>query len=127
MPNIDAGGLRVATLTVDADTIRAYADLTDDFNPIHLDPAFAAGTPLGGVIAHGTMSICLLWQAIFLSLGETALTDMELDIRFVRPVRIGETLSASGRRVDGGAYDVWVRAGDGSDRLAGTLRPVATG
>ncbi len=115
--------LQTATLKVDAATIRAYAELTDDFNPIHLDPEFAATTPLGGVIAHGTLSVCLLWQALFRSFGERAFDGLDLDIRFIKPVRIGETLLAGGAPGSDGHYDVWVRADDGSDRVVGTLRP----
>jgi len=122
--------LQTATLKVDAETIRAYAELTDDFNPIHLDPAFAAATPMGGVIAHGTMSLCLLWQALFRSFGDRAFDGLDLDIRFVKPVRVGETLCAGGApSTDAGAdgcYDVWVRGDDGSDRVVGRLRPAPT-
>lgn len=105
------------------DSIRAYAGLTDDFNPIHLDPAFAATTPMGGVIAHGTMSICLLWQSLFRSFDAAVLAAAELDVRFVRPVRVGELLQAGGQAEteDPRLYNVWVRADDGTDRLAGTL------
>lgn len=116
--------LTTVDLKVSTDSIRAYADLTDDYNPIHLDPAFAATTPMGGVIAHGTMSICLLWQAIFRSFDTATLAAAELDVRFVKPVRIGELLQAGGRAdaEDPRLYTVWVRADDGADRLAGTLR-----
>ena len=118
--------LQTATLKVDAATIRAYAELTDDFNPIHLDPEFAATTPLGGVIAHGTLSVCLLWQALFRSFGDRAFDGLDLDIRFIKPVRIGETLLAGGEPgAADGCFDVWVRGDDGSDRVVGTLRPSA--
>jgi len=116
--------LQTATLRVEPEVIRAYADLTDDYNPIHLDPEFAARTPMGGVIAHGTMSICLLWQALFRSFGPAAFEALDLDIRFLKPVRNGETLTAGGEPNAGGTdvFDVWVRADDGSDRVAGTVR-----
>lgn len=119
--------LATVDLKVSTDSIRAYADLTDDYNPIHLDPAFAATTPMGGVIAHGTMSICLLWQAIFRSFDAATLAAAELDVRFVKPVRIGEVLQAGGRAdaADPRLFAVWVRAEDGADRLAGTLRLAA--
>ena len=118
--------LTPATLYVTQDVIRAYGDLTNDFNPIHLDPDFAARTPMGGVIAHGTMSICLLWQALFRSFGADRFADLALDVRFVKPVRIGETLTAGGQPgAEPGVYDVWVRGDDGSDRVAGTVRPGA--
>jgi 3-hydroxybutyryl-CoA dehydratase len=113
--------LQSATLLVDYATIRAYADMTNDFNPVHLDEEFAAKTPMGGVIAHGTMSICLLWQALYRSFGAAAFDAIELDIRFVKPVRIGETITAGGSPVEGyhGKFDMWVRGEDGADRIVG--------
>lgn len=113
--------LAPATLTVSMDAIRAYGELTDDFNPIHLDPEFAATTPMGGVIAHGTLSICLLWQAVFNTFAASVFDDLDLDIRFVKPVRVGELLTAGGQRQPDGGYEVWVRGPDGADRLSGTL------
>ena len=120
--------IKPVSLRVEPSTIRAYAELTDDFNPIHLDPVFAATTPMGGVIAHGTMSICLLWQAVFKTFGEAAFAStVDLDIRFVKPVREGETLTAGGKAHadDDGLYEVWVRGEDGEDRVGGTLRLAA--
>jgi acyl dehydratase len=121
--------LQTATLKVTADAIRAYAELTQDFNPIHLDPVFAAGTPMRGVIAHGTMSIGLLWQMLLRNHGAAAFDGLALELRFVKPVRIGETLTAGGsaRAGEPGRYDVWVRADDGGDRLAGTVALAAGG
>lgn len=119
--------LATVTLDVDMATIRAYADLTADFNPIHLDPEFAARTPMGGIIAHGTMSMCLLYQMLERNLGSAVIAKLDLDVRFLRPVREGETLVAGGAARDGavGEYNVWVRGPDGSDRLAGTARVAA--
>jgi len=120
--------LASARLTVEPPLIEAYADLTQDFNPIHLDPAFAAETHMGGVIAHGTMSIGLIWQSVEQSLGASAFVDADLDIRFIKPVRLGETLVAGGslRVNDSRTYDVWVRDdSDDSDRLVGSLRLAA--
>jgi 3-hydroxybutyryl-CoA dehydratase len=119
-----AGTLQPLSLKVETPVIRAYAQLTDDFNPIHLDPQFAAATPMGGIIAHGTMSICLLWQMLYRSLGGSAFEALELDVRFVNPVREGEILTAGGtaNAASPGLFDVWVRGPDGSDRVAGTLR-----
>ena len=116
--------LTPARLTVDAALIAAYAELTQDFNPIHLDAEFAAGTTMGGVIVHGTMSIGLIWQSLERSLGTAALSGAQLDIRFIKPVRLGEGLLAGGQRRPGSTqtYDVWVRREhDNGDRLVGTL------
>ncbi len=114
------------TLDIGMDVIGAYAALTDDYNPIHVDPVFAASTPMGGVIAHGTLSMCLLYRMVERNLGPAAFSALDLDVRFVKPVRIGDRLVAGGApRADAAdTWDVWVRAGDGQDRVAGTLRIV---
>lgn len=116
--------LETVTLHVEMASIQAYAELTDDFNPIHIDPEFAVTTPMGTVIAHGTMSICLLWAAIFRSFSGTTLSAPELDVRFVKPVRVGDLLQTGGEAdpADPNLYKVWVRAEDGADRIVGTLR-----
>ena len=116
--------LQSVQLEATPEVVRAYGELTDDFNPIHLDPAFAATTAMGGCIAHGTMSICLLWQSLFRTFGGNAGSRVELDVRFVKPVRVGETIHAGGELQPGepGCYTVWVRGGDGVDRVTGTAR-----
>lgn len=86
-------------LAVDETAIQRYARITGDYNPIHVDPGFAAQTEMGGVIAHGTMSLNLIWQMLEKALGRQALPSLELDIRFRRPVRPGDMLEA------GGAWD----------------------
>jgi len=112
--------LAPVTLTVTMDVIRAYGTLTDDFNPIHTDPVFAATTPMQGVIAHGTLSICLLWESVQQSLPSRVFDDLTLDVRFVKPVRVGEVLTAGGER-QADSYAVWVLGPDGADRLNGRI------
>ena len=121
--------LQTASLTVDQTIIRAYADLTNDFNPIHLDPEFAAKTAMGGVIAHGTMSVSLIWQALEKTLGGTCLPHIELDIRFIKPVRLGDKLLAGGQlqQTDTRTYDIWVREErDEENRIIGTATYLKT-
>jgi 3-hydroxybutyryl-CoA dehydratase len=116
--------LHPARLTVTEAAIRAYAELTDDFNPIHLDGDFAAKTPMGRPIAHGTMSLGLIWQCLGLNFPADALATTALDVRFVKPVYIGDELMAGGEAdpEQAGRWKVWVRAQDGLDRIVGTLQ-----
>jgi 3-hydroxybutyryl-CoA dehydratase len=116
--------LHTVRLTAAPQVIRSYGELTDDFNPIHIDPDFAAKTPMGRCIAHGTMSIGLVWQSLFRTFGLDAGQRVELDVRFVKPVFAGETIEAGGELQSGdpGCYAVWVRGTDGVDRVTGTAR-----
>lgn len=95
-------------MLVDQSVINAYAKITDDFNPIHLDPAYAASTPMGGIIAHGTMSLGLIWQMLARNLGASADT-ARMTVRFIAPVRPGDRIVA-GANVDGdGRLKIWVK------------------
>jgi 3-hydroxybutyryl-CoA dehydratase len=120
--------LEPVSLTVTPAAIEAYAQLTQDFNPIHLDPEFAARTPMGGVIAHGTMSVGLIWRALAQSLLPDDFCNIRLDVRFVKPIRLQETVVAGGRLQAGDQplYDVWVQgAEDGVERIVGTAQLLA--
>ncbi len=110
------------SLTVDQAKIRQYAEITDDFNPIHLDAEFAEKTPMQGVIAHGTMSMNLIWQAITGTFGMDAAAGAELDIRFIRPVRLGDVVTAGGETSSEGSgrFKVWVRNQAGEPVIEGT-------
>ncbi|QFT61040.1 (R)-specific enoyl-CoA hydratase (plasmid) [Sulfitobacter sp. THAF37] len=106
------------SLQTSAGITRAYADLSNDFNPLHLNPAFAAGTPFGAPIAHGAMALDLLLNAVEASFGPDHAA--EIDIRFTAPVKVGERITAGGEASDNG-YDVWVRKDDGTVVLSGVL------
>jgi acyl dehydratase len=108
---------------IDRPAIRLYAEISDDFNPIHVDPKFAAATPLGGIIAHGMLSLNLIWQSLRATYGPGSGEGARLDVRFVRPVRENDIVSASGRLRDGaaGVYEVMIENQNGEPVIAGTL------
>ncbi len=114
--------LHPVSLTVDQAAILAYAAITDDFNPIHVDPLFAAGTAIGRVIAHGTLSLNLIIQAIALSFGSNRAARTAIDIRFSRPVFVDDTVEAGGHEDPQapGRFEVWVRKQDGTTVIEGT-------
>ncbi|MCO5070460.1 MAG: MaoC family dehydratase [Rhizobiaceae bacterium] len=106
---------------------RKYAELTTDFNPIHMDPVFAAGTSFGQPIIHGTMGLNLLVDTIEATFGDPA-PGLEIDVRFIRPVPVGTTIRAGGslRKASTGTYDVFVETAAGERAVEGTLRVVTT-
>ncbi len=114
--------LKPSSRQVDFQSILNYADVTNDYNPVHVDKEFAAKSPMGGIIAHGTMSVALIWQALKNTLGVAALNRVHLEIRFVRPVRIDDTVTGGGELQAGASnvYDVWVKNQKGEDVIRGT-------
>lgn len=85
------------TRTVTADTIREFVDATGDDNPIHSDPAFAAGTRFGRVIAPGILTGGMLSAVIGTRLPGPGTVYLSQSFRFLRPVYVGDTVTA---RVD---------------------------
>lgn len=113
--------LKPVSLDVSPGSIAAYAEITRDWNPIHLDEEFAKTTRMGGIIAHGTMSLNLIWQSLALSLGAEALSRITLDARFIKPVRPGDQVEAGGEwSADAGGWNVWVKTGSGEIVISGT-------
>lgn len=106
------------SLLTSVEVTAAYANLSNDFNPLHLDPAFAAGTPFGAPIAHGAMALDLLLNAVDARFGPDQA--VQIDIRFTAPVKVGERITAGGT-ASGSSYDVWVRKDDGTVVLSGVL------
>lgn len=117
------------TLRVDSARIRAYAEATQDFNPIHLDPSFAEKTEMKGIIAHGTMSLNLIWQSLTATFGLDPASRAKLDVRFTAPVREHDVLTSGGVRRDpaGPVFAVWVKNADGIAVIKGTATVEVTG
>jgi acyl dehydratase len=82
--------------TIGEGDIALFAGLTGDFTPIHTDAHYAANTPFGGRIAHGTLTmstaIGLLTQVGLLGDGVIALLNLNWDFKGV--VMIGDTIYA---------------------------------
>ncbi|MEO8755784.1 MAG: MaoC family dehydratase, partial [Casimicrobiaceae bacterium] len=84
----------VRRVVFDADSIREFATLSGDFNPLHHDEAFAAASPFGGIIASGPHVVALM-----MGLDATALTQrfdavgLGFDFRFVKAIPAGAVLS----------------------------------
>ena len=105
-----------------AETTLDYAALTNDHNPLHVDPSFAATTPFGGPIAHGTMALNLLLTGIEQSVADAFRID-QVQVRFVAPTPLPNRLVTRAVLEDDGtgAYSVAVTRDDGTEVLSGTV------
>jgi 3-hydroxybutyryl-CoA dehydratase len=86
---------RVRRLVTQA-MIDAYAALSGDRNPLHVDPAYAAGSPFGGTIAHGMMTLAIASQMLARWNPTGWSAGGEIDIAFVGPVRPGDEILTAG-------------------------------
>ena len=82
--------------TLSQEKIDRYARASGDFNPIHVDPAFAAQTPFGGTIAHGMLLLAYLSEMLTAAFGQAWLSGGRLKVRFKGAARSGETVAIGG-------------------------------
>ena len=81
--------------TLAQEDINAFAAVSGDTNPAHLDPAYADATLFHGVIAHGMWGgamISALLGTVFPGPGTIYL---EQALHFSKPVRLGDTLTVT--------------------------------
>jgi 3-hydroxybutyryl-CoA dehydratase len=91
---IKVGDTASSTRTVTDADIVAFAELTGDHNPIHLDDGCAATTRFGRRIAHGMFGASLISAVIGNDLPGTGSIYLSQTLRFVAPVYLGDTVTA---------------------------------
>ena len=79
---------------LDAARVQAFANATEDWQPIHLDSAAGAASPFGTCVAHGFLTLSMLsamsYQVVPDLPGMRASVNYGFDrIRFVAPVPVG--------------------------------------
>lgn len=78
-------------ISVHKEMVKAYAEASLDFNPIHLDENFARSAGLNSCIAHGMLSLGLSISAV--EKAELQLKDISVvDVKFKDKLYVGETL-----------------------------------
>lgn len=90
---VEIGLRRSHSRTISAADIDTFADLSGDHNPVHMDEEYGKKTIFGSRIAHGVISLGLLSAAMAKLPGLPIF--MSQSVRFLKPVRIGDTITAS--------------------------------
>ena len=81
---------------IDQARIEQYARASGDFNPIHIDQAFAARSQFGGTIAHGMMVAAMISEMMTSAFGQCWSDTGSIKIRFRSPVKPGQSVTARG-------------------------------
>ena len=72
-----------------------FARVSGDHNPLHMDEEYARTTQFKGRIAHGALSASYISAILGNDLPGPGAVFMELNLKFVRPVRIGDTVTST--------------------------------
>ncbi len=89
---VDIGYRTTHTKTITEADIVKFAEVSGDYNPVHVNEDYARKTFFGGRIAHGVIAIALISAAAAKLPGLVIL--LSHSSRFLKPVKIGETITA---------------------------------
>ena len=80
--------------TIEQSDIQAFANVTGDHNPVHLDEAFAQTTRFGRRIAHGMLTASLISSVLANKLPGEGSVYLTQTLQFVAPVYAGDRVTA---------------------------------
>ena len=83
-----------AKTITNADVI-AFAGISGDTNPVHLNHEFASETLFEGQIAHGMLTASFISTVIGTKLPGPGCIYVSQNLRFMAPVKVGDTVTAT--------------------------------
>ncbi len=92
--DIEIGMTRHVRKTITDLDIELFAKVSTDHNPVHLDESYAQDTIFGGRIAHGMLTAGLISAVIGEQLPGHGSVYMGQTLKFLAPVRPGDTVEA---------------------------------
>lgn len=98
--DMEIGMSRHLWKTVTDEDIEMFARVSTDFNPVHMDDAYAQDTIFGGRIAHGMLTAGLISAVIGEQLPGHGTVYMGQDLKFLAPVRPGDRVYAEVKVID---------------------------
>lgn len=83
------------TKTITEDDVFEFADASGDVNPLHIDEEFAKKSQFGRRVAHGILTAGIISTVLGGELPGVGTIFVELHMRFLKPVFIGDTVTAT--------------------------------
>lgn len=114
--------------SITREAVNKWAEVSVDFNPLHVDPEYGKTTPFGGNISHGTLTITFITEMMTRWLGNGWLAGGQLkEMKFVAPVKLGDTVRPRGKvtakREEAGRKlvecEVWLETQAGTQTIVG--------
>jgi 3-hydroxybutyryl-CoA dehydratase len=93
--DLDVGETFSTTRIVSDELVRKFAELSGDFNPIHLDEEFARTTRFGRRIAHGMLSGAFISSVLGYEFRERKIVYLSQRMKFVAPVFIDDEITTT--------------------------------
>ena len=92
--NLSVGQQATRSLTLTAEHVRLYAEISGDHNPLHFDAEFAAATKFGRLVVQGGLTTGVLHALVATDLPGPGTVFLSQNWKFTAPVYIGDTITA---------------------------------
>ena len=93
---VSVGQTASRSMTVTEDIVNRYAELTGDFNPLHLDKEFTYRTRFKRLISQGGIAVGLVHALVAMDMPGAGTVFTEQHWIFPAPVYIGDTITVTG-------------------------------
>jgi 3-oxoacyl-[acyl-carrier protein] reductase len=95
--SLQAGTIARFSKTITNEDIQAFAAVSGDFNPLHLDPEFARKTSFGKPVAHGVLLASYVSRMVGMQLPGAGALWMRQSFQWPAPVFAGDTIEITMR------------------------------
>lgn len=94
-PTLAVGDKGTFTKTISEKDVFQFADISGDYNPLHIDEEYAKKSRFGHRIAHGILMAGIISTVLGSDIPGVGTIFVELQIRFLKPVYLGDTVTAT--------------------------------
>ena len=91
---ITVGQTATRSLTLTAQHVRTFAELTGDYNPLHFDADFTSRTKFGRLVVQGGLTTGLLHALVAMDMPGPGTVFLSQNWKFTAPVYIDDTITA---------------------------------
>lgn len=91
---ISIGQKATRSITLTADHVKTFAELSGDHNPLHFDESFVAKTKFKRLVVQGGLTTGLLHALVAMDMPGPGTVFLSQDWKFTAPVFIGDTITA---------------------------------
>lgn len=93
---IYVGMKKSVSKTITESDLFAFAGITGDLNPVHMNAEYAKGTRFGERIAHGMLTASFFSTIVGMCIPGADAIYLSQNLEFLLPVKIGDTITAAG-------------------------------
>lgn len=92
--DLSVGQKAVRSITLTAEHVKTYAELTGDYNPLHFDEDFTSKTKFRKLVVQGGLTTGLLHALVAMDMPGHGTVFLSQNWKFTAPVFIGDTITA---------------------------------